>query len=144
MRNALLVSFIVVLGIVDAFIKWGAINTPFQNDGALIDLTLHKNPGIAFDIPLPLSLILVLSAIIIVVIAYNLFRDRGAGNIIGSTLVITGALNNAIDRAIHGYTTDYILLFQLSVINISDILILSGVLALLCYHEFTSRAVHNN
>lgn len=52
-----------------------------------------------------------------------------------AVMVIIGALGNAIDRIINGFTTDYLILFRLSAINFSDILILTGVTFLLWYND---------
>ena len=52
-----------------------------------------------------------------------------------AVMVIIGALGNAIDRIINGFTTDYLILFRLSAINLSDILILTGVTFLLWYND---------
>jgi len=38
-----------------------------------------------------------------------------------------------IDRFVNGFTTDYIIIFSRSVINLSDVLIVAGIIALLWY-----------
>ena len=47
--------------------------------------------------------------------------------------VILGAVGNLADRIINGFTTDYILLFGHSAINLADLLIIFGILGILWY-----------
>jgi len=99
------------------------LNFPFQ-------LVLHKNYGIAFDIPVP-SVILILLVIILIAVfnylGYKHFQAGKVGLTITSVVVIGGAVGNLIDRVIHGFTVDYILLFGQSVINVADIMIVGGI-----------------
>ena len=49
---------------------------------------------------------------------------------------LVGILGNAFDRAWDGAVTDYLLFFTGSVFNISDILILLGIIGILMYAEY--------
>ena len=53
--------------------------------------------------------------------------------------LILGASGNFFDRVMNGYTTDYLLLFGRSIINLSDILIVLGVLLLLAQEQRQAR-----
>lgn len=102
----------------------------------LIDFALHKNPGIAFDLPLPFFIILPLTLAVCSVFSYFAFVQTSSSLIkLSSIMVIVGALGNLIDRALNGFTTDYLILFKTSAINFSDVLILIGMLSLLWYHS---------
>jgi lipoprotein signal peptidase len=50
-------------------------------------------------------------------------------------MIVAGALGNLFDRWLNGFTTDYIILFRTSAINLSDVLIVVGMLAFLWYHK---------
>lgn len=105
----------------------------------IIAFALHKNPGIAFDIPIPIWIIILLSIVFISVLAE---RSRATAQRLPAVSLAffsmaIGALSNLLDRILHGFTTDYIILFRTSAINISDVLIVLGAIGLLRY-------THNN
>ncbi|MDQ5952107.1 MAG: hypothetical protein QG626_234, partial [Patescibacteria group bacterium] len=52
---------------------------------------------------------------------------------LGALAAVVGAIGNATDRLINNFTTDYIILFRTSAINLSDILIVIGILAVIWY-----------
>ncbi len=128
----------VAIAAMDAILKGLAIKYLPENGEVLsspIDLALHKNPGIAFDIPIPLSPVVVFTLLVCIILiryAWNAWPKEVRMSAF-SVMIIAGALNNMIDRIMHGFTTDYIILFERSAINLADILILLGTLALLWY-----------
>lgn len=96
---------------------------------------LHKNPGIIFDIPLPLEIIIpctVVVCIALLALAYQR-RARAPQESLALWAVVCGAAGNAVDRAVNGFTTDYIIFFQRSAVNIADILIIAGAIFYLYY-----------
>lgn len=134
-----IVFFAVGLEILDIVFKYLAITR--LSEGSRVSfplgLGLHKNPGIAFDIEIPLTLIIFLTLIVVLLLirfAINHY-SRTPKISASAIMVIIGALGNAVDRIINGFTTDYLILFRLSAINFSDILILAGVVVLLWYNE---------
>lgn len=139
-RASLYVFLTTLIAIVDAILKVFAIKRLPEEGSHLsspIDFALHKNPGIAFNIPIPLPIVIVASTIIIVLLArfaYNSWQNR-PDRAIAAWLIIAGALGNMIDRIVHGFTTDYIILFTRSAINLSDVLIFLGTALLLYYTE---------
>lgn len=99
---------------------------------------LHHNPGITFDIAVPSIILLPISAIllggILFWMAYTLTRGQ-FNKTFALLCVFLGAFDNAIDRFITGYTTDYILLWGHSVINLADIAILLGAIFIFRYYK---------
>ncbi len=107
--------------------------------GRLVDFILHKNPGIAFDIPISLWIIAPLTVIVciwLLWISHKHWQTKRAVST-SANVVVIGAIGNLADRLINGFTTDYILLFGRSAINLADILIVAGILALLWYTRDT-------
>lgn len=102
----------------------------------VICLSLHKNYGIAFSISIPILVTLIISGIIITVLAVFVVRLLLDKSIYAAStgLILIGALGNFFDRIINGFTTDYIILFNVSAINIADILIVTGVFLTLWYN----------
>ena len=89
--------------------------------------------GIAFDIPFRMPLIIVISILIglaLLWVSYRNFRLRPVISI-SALMIVIGALGNLYDRMAYGFTVDYIILFSRSAINVSDIVIVVGVVALL-------------
>lgn len=127
------------IGVLDAFFKKIAI-TRFPAEGSRvlspIDFALHKNPGIAFDIPVPLTIVFICTVVISIWMAIILTRSWKTAHFEQATscaLILIGALGNFTDRWVHGFTTDYIILFRTSAINLSDVLILLGMIGFLWY-----------
>jgi len=139
-------SAVLSLAIIDAVAKWWAIGHfgPANSNTipAIFAFALHKNPGIAFDIPVPFFIILPLTLAIIVLFGSYFGRVAVIKNELVETLacfmVCLGALGNFFDRFINGFTTDYLIIFHTSAINISDLLILLGMLCFLWYHKSDS------
>lgn len=129
-----------VILVVDQTLKFLAVQRLPADGGrlrSLIDFALHKNYGVAFNLPVPSWIVIPLTLAIIVgaVVALQRFRH----NLPASTaliFIILGGLGNLIDRIVYGFTVDYIILFGTSAINLSDVMILGGVVGLVA---FTSR-----
>jgi len=136
-RTSVLLSLFLV-GI-DGVLKWHAI-TYLPEGGYLhpiIDYALHKNPGIAFDIPIPLEIVAILTVLICAMLLSYAKKHYAASPLLSASalVVFIGALGNLADRLLNGFTTDYIILLRTSAINIADILILLGTIALLWYSK---------
>jgi signal peptidase II len=102
-------------------------------DPRIVDFAIHKNWGIAFDIPFKLEFVVIISIIIGIVlakVAYKNFR-RHPDIAFASLMIIIGALGNLFDRIYYGFTVDYILILGRSAINLSDLVIILGVVLLL-------------
>ncbi|MFH1712418.1 MAG: signal peptidase II [Patescibacteria group bacterium] len=144
-ETAIALSIVCVsIGVVDAILKYFAIKR-LPEEGSLlnsmIDFALHKNPGIAFDIPIPLGLVILLTLIITALLIRYAVRawQSDPGRTFASIMVIIGAVGNMIDRFINGFTTDYIILFRTSAINLSDVLIILGTILILYYSESRTK-----
>ncbi|HAL49871.1 TPA: hypothetical protein DDY56_02705 [Candidatus Uhrbacteria bacterium] len=129
----------VVFTAIDIAIKYFAVAQPsFWKEGCLnsiVCLKLHQNQGIAFGIPIPMWVTIIISALIIAILAV-LFVDhwKQSSKLLPAIIFIMfGALNNFFDRVINNSTTDYLIFFNLSAINLADILIVSGVILILWY-----------
>ncbi|HAU65761.1 MAG: Lipoprotein signal peptidase [Candidatus Uhrbacteria bacterium GW2011_GWF2_39_13] len=128
------VTLIVLL---DEFLKYRGITTlPTEGEVAsqgILQFAIHQNWGIAFDIPFKLELVILFSVLIGLGLAHAAYKNwKQHPNITVATLMILiGALGNLYDRIVYGFTVDYIILFERSAINLSDIVIVTGVFFLL-------------
>ena len=113
-------------------------------DPGIVSLAIHKNWGIAFDIPFKMPLIIAVSLLIgtaLVIVAIRNVRAKPEITMSALTIVI-GAAGNLYDRLAYGFTVDYLILFRRSAINISDVVIVAGVIALL--HASRVRGNHGH
>ena len=98
----------------------------------LIGWEFYANTGIAFSLPFPNTILLVFTPIIIFILSAYYLKTKPKNKFlrISLLLIIFGATSNFIDRILFGITIDYFRLFT-AVINLADIMIVSGVLLLL-------------
>lgn len=121
----------------DEWLKYLALQR-LPGEGSLVDpgiiaFAIHKNLGVAFDIPFRLEFIILFSILIglgLLHIAYKNLRKH-PDIALAAAVIILGALGNLYDRIVYGFTVDYIILFARSAINISDVVIVAGVILLL-------------
>ena len=86
-----------------------------------------ENAGVAFGIPVPSIVSILLSVVIIVAVLFWAITRPQKENlmILGFYLIVGGAISNLYDRIAFSFTTDYIRLGQ-SVVNIADLMIVGG------------------
>lgn len=143
-KSIAIIAGAVGIGIADAILKLVAINS-FQPDNETLSwpvaLALHKNPGITGDTLVPLFIVIPLTLVVITVLAKWAWTQRKEKVMMatGACVVVIGALGNLVDRMVHGFTTDYLIFFRLSAINLSDILIVAGAIILLCCNGSTPQ-----
>ena len=103
---------------------------------ASLRLTNVANPGIAFGIPVPLALSLLLPLVMIVgclVLYWRFERSNSALLNVGVGLFVGGSLGNVMDRIAHGRVTDFIEFISSdgyagTVFNVADACIILGIL----------------
>lgn len=144
-----IIVFSAIVAVADAIFKGLALNRLPEEGSRLrlpIDFALHKNPGIAFDIPLPLPIVTVLSVIIIGLLVRYAMKSwsNRPDRTMAALMIVLGALGNLGDRVINDFTTDYIILFARSAINLSDVLIFLGTVLLLYYTESKNAVVQKD
>lgn len=141
-RRAILLSVLAAsIVLADELTKYYALHHfPFEE--ALVGvnvlaLAIHKNFGIAFDIPFKLPIVLIMSFPFLALLGYTAVKKWGKrpDTSLALSLIVIGALGNIYDRIMYGFTVDYIILFGRTAINMSDVVIILGVLTLL----FVSR-----
>lgn len=92
---------------------------------------LYKNTGAVASIPIGQPLILAISSLLILflcLLAHQQYKKANLSFTAAAVVVLLGAFNNFADRLLHGFTTDYLLLGPMSLVNLSDGFILFGVI----------------
>lgn len=132
--------------LVDEWIKYFCL-TKLPPDGSLVnagilDFAIHKNWGLAFDIPFKKEFIIFFSILIGIILLRVVVKNWQTHPCIvfGSLIILLGACGNLYDRVVYGFTVDYLIWFGRSAINFSDCVIVSGVVILL----FASRKSRTN
>ncbi|MBI4592190.1 signal peptidase II [Candidatus Uhrbacteria bacterium] len=123
--------------IIDEWLKYTVLQR-LPDEGGLVDpqileFAIHKNWGLAFDIPFRLEFIILFSTLIGIGLLHIAYKNRYSHPDItlATGIIILGALGNLYDRVMYGFTVDYIILFARSAINLSDVVIVAGVILLL-------------
>lgn len=111
-----------------------------------------KNYGAAFGLfGGNVLLLIAITCALIVYLVYDIkAHSNNKINVISSSLILSGAIGNLIDRVVHGYVIDFIsfTLFnkQMPVFNIADICVTFGVIGLIYtifMEEKNERSNHN-
>ena len=132
-RTWLIIAISAVLVVLDEVLKVIALEK-LPAEGSFVipnifQLGIHKNFGIAFDTPVDGNIIIGLSVGLILFFCWvflQAYRKR-AWYTGASALIIIGALGNLYDRFVYGYVIDYLIFFGRSAINLSDLVIIAGV-----------------
>ncbi len=131
---------LLLLFIADRLLKnyfWNK-SSDFSADGFFV---VVKNPNVAFSLPLAEVIILPLIIILMLLVAWQFGRFYKARNNIFFSwgLIFIGALSNLIDRIKWGAVVDYINLGWWPVFNLSDSLIVIGVMIILMTDLFKTK-----
>lgn len=94
-------------------------------------IALHKNYGIGFSLQFPPTLTIIISLVLITVFVGWLIKSDNKKTKLALVLILTGAASNLIDRLFYGFVVDYISVFNLSFLNLSDLLIFTGLVFLI-------------
>lgn len=118
--------------VLDRILKEAAIVRGVDPSPGAVAFTLFRNTGIAFSLPLPREIFWPAAAAIFAVLLWLFFRSVPKDKLRAGMLamIILGAASNLIDRYLYGSTTDYLLFFGRSAINVADAMIVVGLAAL--------------
>lgn len=129
---------ITVVFVVDQYSKVLAFGSESLANKSIVSgvfgFTHHQNFGIVANLPVPRWAIVVATCLILALVGRLLahsIRSASLIKVLAYSLIIAGALGNLYDRTALGYVRDWILLFELSIINIADIAICGGILMLM-------------
>lgn len=134
LRHILIIVIGGVLFSLDRWLKWQTLYAVYISNPS------HKwfgwfpfhNPGIAFGLPVPnwLQILLTIPVLILIVVFFikNISsKEPKFLKTLAFTLIFAGALSNLIDRVLYSFTVDYWLIVT-SIINLADVLVVVGFL----------------
>ena len=126
----------ILLAILDQLTKFFVIKY-FLKPKILIDgflkIIYSENTGIAFSIPFPFTLLMILTVFLIGLILYFSYKELDLNkklSIFSVSLVIGGALGNLADRLAKGYVVDFLSIWKYPLFNLADVFIVAGILML--------------
>ena len=94
-----------------------------------------RNTGIAFSLPIPQSIVIFFTPLIILALCMSILKERRDELYSLALILITsGAVSNFIDRVLWAATIDYIRIFT-GVINLADMMIAGGLILLFFLHR---------
>ncbi len=132
-------TFAVLLLGADRFLKTLMLKNPSLAGDFFIEpflqLQFYKNTGVAFSIPVPQTLSIIISGLIIALLIFILIKHSFQKKILLPffyTLIVLGAMSNLFDRIFYGFVIDYLnIIFYWWVFNIADFMISVGIIGLI-------------
>lgn len=102
-----------------------------------VNLSLSHNENLAFGIPFPIFLTIILSLIAIGIFVYIFSKKTKDSKlaILSFSLLIGGALGNLSERIIFGSVTDFLQLGPIPNFNLADAALTIGVAILIIKHK---------
>lgn len=90
-----------------------------------------ENPGIAFSLPLPLAVQIIIAIAVAAWVVREIVRSKNTGETLALAILLAGLASNVTDRIVRGFVVDYIALLPNLTINLADIAITISILALI-------------
>ncbi len=129
-------AVLIILAALDRFFKMLIEQPAFQNmriGPRFFAFERFRNLGIAFNIPIPLALVVPISLILLTALYFWIQRTPALQTRLGvfaAGLITIGAISNAVDRVVYGYTIDFFRILD-AIVNLADIFVVAGILILL-------------
>jgi signal peptidase II len=120
--------------------SFGARSVEFFN--GIFHFEISTNTGIAFGLPIPFSVILILNIALLIAIVYFFHTEIKISSkisIVSLSLILGGAFGNIIDRLKLGGVTDFIGISIWPLFNLADSFICTGILLLICFYAKINR-----
>ncbi len=133
---------IIILDIVTKWLAHAHLAKGIEIIPQFLVLQLHKNPDLAFSIPFPNVMQIVLSVgLLVLLIVYWKQNQRTSYEHFALAAVFGGAVGNLSERILFGEVTDFIAVWQFPVFNVADISISLGVAVLLWSELFAKKKI---
>jgi signal peptidase II len=142
-KTALIVMGAVFFIVLDRLLKLLAVNgVKFDILGDILKFNFVKNFNIAFSLPLGGDFLVWFILVVIIGLLYNfVYLYKKQEYLLSSFLmmIVLGAISNVLDRIKYGFVIDYLDLKYFTVFNISDFLIVFGVILLLFFYNKNNK-----
>ncbi len=107
---------------------------------APFEFQFTENTGIAFSIPFPPFLLIIITLVILGFLSWAMIKESLLEwEEVGVVFIFSGALGNLIDRIFYGSVTDFIKIFGFPIFNFADIWITAGIVIFLWYELIVKK-----
>lgn len=131
-KSFVLIIINLFLFIADRLTKYLIIKTPLEGIFLTknIGIKLYLNEGLAFSLPLPNTINIILAAVIIIILIGFLIKYFQVNHyfFFAIALIIIGASSNLIDRVRFGAVIDFLSFYFWPAFNLADCYIIIGVI----------------
>jgi signal peptidase II len=137
-RTIILTVLFVILDQVAKFQASAFIDEPVSFMKGHLIFQKSFNTGIAFGLKVPQIAIIVLSFFILAILVHLIYSEINLKKhtaVLGSSLVLGGALSNLVDRVMYGGVIDFIGSKYWPTFNLADVFIVVGVLIIVIYNR---------
>lgn len=110
--------------------------------GNFFNLKYSQNTGIAFGIPVPAILLIIMSVLLIILVIIFARKELNINSQITQAavaLILSGAVGNLLDRTIRGFVVDFINIWKWPSFNLADAFIVIGILMIVVFHKKISK-----
>lgn len=140
---AMLASIVVLLDFaVKTYMLRFSIGETIWSSG-LLHLTLQKNKGVAFSIPLEGAMLIIILLVVVAILAWFVYKHfcfDSAWSLVLLGLLTGGAVGNLIDRLRFGEVTDFIGVGDFPLFNLADSAItISGIILVFFWPKIIKR-----
>jgi len=138
-RNIILIIALSLgLFLIESLIKYYFILNKVPKQGfylipGIFQIKFSANQFIAFGLPVPQVLIIILVLIILSFLWWRSLIILKLGQLLALSLIIIGAVSNLLDRLLYGFVIDYLNIFIWPVFNLADVMVVGGVILYLIY-----------
>ncbi len=138
--------FIIWLVLIDQFTKRLSLDLPKEGFTIIknfFTFNYSENFGIAFSIPVPKTVLILGTVILLILLTYLFFKEFDFKKRIAQAsliLVLAGGIGNLIDRIFRGFVVDFISIWKWPIFNIADVYISVGVLLLIIFYAKIKRS----
>lgn len=133
------IFFIVFFLVLDQVTKWMALYGLSHTISlfSFFSLRVAHNTGIAFSFPFPTVLLLLVSAVLLFIVAWELFKAPLSRILSFSfILIFSGGIGNFLDRVVIGSVIDFLSFGNFPIFNLADTYITVGIVLLLWIEFF--------
>ncbi len=118
------------------------LTTPLNLIGTTVSLNLSFNKGVAFSVPIPGAVMLVITPVLVVLFAYMLIKHGNMSSPLTTTalsLMVAGGLGNFINRIQYDAVVDFIRVAWWPSFNLADsYLTIAAFLIIIFYGKITT------
>ena len=141
-KNIFIISILtLILIFLDQISKYFAdkyLTIPSKIIGNFFTLEKSQNSGVAFGITFNREIIIIVTVILIILIIQIIRTELNIKNKLSkivSSLVLSGAISNLIDRLVYGKVIDFLHFQFWPIFNLADIFIVAGIFGALIFYK---------